>query len=100
MNLIGKYRYHNRYRSRSVLSSPSTLPSPHCPLLRHEALLAMVPENYVADLEAKGDDLTLAEIKTEIKKHSAELEALMEALPAQVRESKPVWPGIWSCITL
>ncbi|GAX80571.1 hypothetical protein CEUSTIGMA_g8008.t1 [Chlamydomonas eustigma] len=48
---------------------------------KYEPLLVMVPEAYVAVLEAKGDDLSLTEIRAEIKKHASELEALMEALP-------------------
>lgn len=34
---------------------------------KYEALLALVPETYVAALEAKGEDLTLAEIKMEVR---------------------------------
>jgi hypothetical protein len=38
----------------------------------------------VATLEAKGEDLQLAEVKAEIKRHSAELDALHDALPSGI----------------
>lgn len=60
---------------------PNTLERSLC---RHEDLLKLVPESYVSALEAKGEDLALAEVKAEIKKHAQELEALQEALPAGI----------------
>ena len=50
---------------------------------QYEPLLVLSPEAYVAALEAKGEDLTLNEMKAEVKRNSLELEALNEALPAQ-----------------
>ncbi|KAF5829735.1 dynein heavy chain, N-terminal region 2-domain-containing protein [Dunaliella salina] len=47
-----------------------------------EPLLRLSPESYVAALEAKGEELALAEVKAEIKKHSQELAALYDALPS------------------
>ena len=37
----------------------------------------------MAALEAKGEDLSLTELKADVKRHMAELEALQEALPVQ-----------------
>ena len=60
--------------------------SPHHPPYvpherRYEELLRLNVEAYVQALEAKGDDLSLQEVKAEIKRHTHELEALFEALP-------------------
>jgi hypothetical protein len=45
------------------------------------ALLQLSPEAHVAALEAKGADLTLAMMQTEMRAAAAELAALDEALP-------------------
>lgn len=48
---------------------------------RYEELLQLNVEQYVTNLENKGEDLSLNEVRNDIKKHSAELDALTEALP-------------------
>ncbi|KAG1679690.1 hypothetical protein FOA52_006209 [Chlamydomonas sp. UWO 241] len=48
---------------------------------QYAPLLKLNPEAYVAELEAKGEDLTLSEVCSEIRKHSAELATLTDALP-------------------
>ncbi|KAG2485619.1 hypothetical protein HYH03_015682 [Edaphochlamys debaryana] len=47
-------------------------------------LLQLNVEGYVAALEAKGEDLTLTEVRNEIKRASADLEALAEAVPTGI----------------
>lgn len=44
-------------------------------------LLQLNVESYVAALEAKGEELSLTEVRAEIKRASADLESLMESVP-------------------
>lgn len=69
------------HNQTSAMRGPDPLCIPQ--YKQHEELLALSPEAYVAALEAKGEDLSLTELKADVKRHMAELEALQEALPVQ-----------------
>lgn len=48
----------------------------------YDALLALDVDGYIADLEAKGEDLTLADLKAEINTQMAELEVMEQSIPS------------------
>ncbi|MEW5298367.1 MAG: hypothetical protein WDW36_001499 [Sanguina aurantia] len=51
---------------------------------RYEDLLHLNVEAYVQALESKGEELSLAEVTSEIRRNTAELGAVSEALPAGI----------------
>ncbi|GLI62391.1 hypothetical protein VaNZ11_005010 [Volvox africanus] len=51
---------------------------------KYVGLLQLNVDNYVAALENKGADLSLTEVRTEIKRATADLEALMESVPSGI----------------
>ncbi|GLC56009.1 hypothetical protein PLESTB_001054700 [Pleodorina starrii] len=51
---------------------------------KYVGLLQLNVDTYVAALENKGADLSLTEVRTEIKRASADLESLLESVPAGI----------------
>lgn len=70
----------------TLLSSTklSVLSAALAAMCRYDPLLALSPEMYVSALEAKGEDLTITELRSELRKAQAEYEVLNEALPQGV----------------
>ncbi|KAG2439747.1 hypothetical protein HYH02_010624 [Chlamydomonas schloesseri] len=51
---------------------------------KYVPLLQLNVEGYVAALEAKGEELSLAEVRAEIKRAAADLESLVESVPTGI----------------